>query len=282
MEQISNSDNGELRSPTVFNTEISEAEESFRVAAFKVIEQQSDKALLVHQADWHVKGVLHHTRNVLTAYTEFANGVASRASIKPSPDVIVMYAPSFQTMMFEFYALVNLARITMDNLRLFLRPVFKTDFRQLPKSINKSLQGNTDCPAYLDLADNPALQYLCDLRNCIVHFRTFATSDNAVVVNDQLGKDEQDELLLQNRWFDPMARAHFRRVGDGLSVNVLLPDRIFDHSGTTEKMIQFTYSERYGFLSQTMSFMRLICHTIGQVYTLLLDPGKPTYVFSKK
>ncbi|MFC1794876.1 hypothetical protein ACFL3Q_14975 [Planctomycetota bacterium] len=281
MEQIPNSDIGGHRTLKHFECETSEAEKSFGRAARNVIEKHAEHALVVHQADWHLRGVLHHTRNVLATYTEFADEIASRASIDPLPDVIIMYAPSFQTMMFEFYALVNLSRITLDNIRLFLRPVFKTDFGQLPKSVNKFLQGKTDCPAYLDLADNPVLQYLSDLRNCIVHFRTFATSDNAVVVGDHVGQDEQEKLLSGNEWFDPMAKAHFRWVGDDVSVNVLLPDRIFDHSGSTEKMVKFTYVERYNLLSQSMNFMRLICYAIGKVYSLLIDPGKPTFVFSK-
>jgi len=280
MEKFTNSYIGELRAPKDFEDEISKAEKAFEKAAHNVIGINADYEQVVHQADWHLKGVLHHTKGVFTSYTEFADGVSSRASIDPRPDVIILYAPSFQTMMFEFYALVNLSRITLDNLRFFLRPVFKTDFGQLPKSINKFLKGKTDCPAYFDLAHNAVLQYLSDLRDCIVHYRTFATSDNAVVVGNHVNQAEQEKLLSKNKWFDPMSKAYFRRVGDGVSVNILLPDRIFDHSN--EKMVKFTYEERHNLLSQSMSFMRLICYTIGKVYSLLIEPGRPTFVFTKK
>lgn len=281
MKQIFNSGIGELRELKVFEEEIADIEKVFGKSAYKVIAKNAAAALVVHQADWHLRGVLYHIRNILTSYAEFANGVASRANIEPPPKVIIMYAPSFQTMMFEFYALVNLSHITLDNLRLFLRPVFKTNFGQLPKSINRFFKGKTDCPVYLDLANDNVIQYLSDLRDCIVHFRTFATSDNAVVVGDHVNQDEQEKLLTENKWFDPMAKAHFRRVGDGVSVNVYLPDRIFDYSGLTEKMVKFTYVERYNLLSVSMNFMQLICYAISKVYSLLIDPGRPTFVFSK-
>lgn len=266
-----------VRSLEHFGAEIEEAESTFGGVLNRFLKKRPDLAQLAHQADWHLRGVIYHTRNVLRTYSRFADEVASRAMVTDKPPAaIVMYAPDFQTMMFDFYALVNLTRITLDNLRLFLRPVFKN---QIPKSITDVLKGTTDCPVYENLAKQPIVTYLCDLRNCLVHYRTFATSDNAVVFEEHL--PEADKLrLFSGTWFDPMARAYFRRVGDGVSVNIYLPDSIFDPT-RPEKLVEFTYVQRFNLLSQSREFMRLIAHCIRSVYLLLLNPGTPTYSFEK-
>jgi hypothetical protein len=43
-----------------------------------------------------------------------------------------MYASSYQQMLFEFYTLVSLCRIALDNLRLYLRPLFIRTSDELP------------------------------------------------------------------------------------------------------------------------------------------------------
>jgi hypothetical protein len=63
---------------------------------------------------------------------------------RETPDLIIGRALEFRVMMFEFYALLNLARITLDSLRVFLRPLFKTDYGQLPKSVRSFVKGKTD------------------------------------------------------------------------------------------------------------------------------------------
>jgi hypothetical protein len=47
-------------------------------------------------------------------------------------------------MMFEFHALVVLARIALDNLRMTLAPVFKTPVSQISKSVADVVAGHTD------------------------------------------------------------------------------------------------------------------------------------------
>jgi hypothetical protein len=271
-----------LRSPEEWRNELTEYFALCRTATHRVGEANSENTLIAHQAEWHLRGLLHHMNRMLEAYSDFAREVGARAQLEAGPDALVMYAPSYQEVLFEFYALVNLARITLDNLRLFLRPVFRTPFGQLPKSVSGFLDGWTDCPVYHYLSRQAATAYLSDIRNCLVHFRTFATGDNALVIGDHVPTEEEERLLESTGWFRHMARARFRRVDRGVSVNVFLPDRIFDHSGTTEKLVAFTYDERINILSQAMSFVRLAWQSLSGSYSLLLSPGVPTYQFAKR
>src|SRR5690349_13097441 len=81
--------------------------------------------LAVHQAEWHVRGLVYHCRKLVECYGQVAQGVADRV-VGTGADVVLMYAPAIQEMWFEFYALVNLARIMLDHLRDLLVPVFVT------------------------------------------------------------------------------------------------------------------------------------------------------------
>jgi hypothetical protein len=271
-----------LRSPDELRAELGAYLDEFRSATRSVIQAHGEHSLIAHQAEWHFRGIGHHMSRMLDAYVAFARGVSARAAIVEALDVLVMYAPDLQHVLFEFYALVNLSRISLDNLRLFLRPVFKTEFGQLPKSVMDFLEDSTDCPVYVDLAKQETLTYLVDVRNCLVHFRTFATSDNAVVVGDHVSKDDEERILGSHGWFDHMARARFRRTDRGISVNVFLPDKVFDHSGATEKLVKFTYDARLNILSQAMEFTRLARHALLSAFELLIEPGNPSYQYAKK
>jgi hypothetical protein len=115
---------------------MNEIERAVSMEMRRVLEAWPEHALIVHQAEWHFLGVAYHTRNVLTNYNTMMQRDIIRAAVASAcetPDLLVAPAPEFRGMMFEFYALLNLARITLDNLRVFLRPVFKTNYRQLPK-----------------------------------------------------------------------------------------------------------------------------------------------------
>ena len=112
------------------------------------------------------------------------------------------------------------ARITLDNLRIFLRPVFKTNYRQLPKSVRDFVKSKTDCPIYRILAKVYVLEYLCDLRDYVVHYRSFATSENLVIIGDHVDPEQVKALLEENKWFEPTARAYFRRIDSRVRVDV--------------------------------------------------------------
>jgi hypothetical protein len=271
-----------LRSLDELRVELAGYGAEFYTATNDVSRVKPANTAIAHQAQWHMRGAIFHATAILDSYSLFARGVSARAQIDPAPDVLIMYAPALQEVFFSFYALVNLARITLDNLRLYLRPVFRTDFRQLPKSVSGFLEGETDCPVYVDLENQPVVSYLSDLRNCLVHFRSFAVGDNAVVVGDHVGEEEEVRLLCGVAWFDHMARARFRRTEQGVSVNVFLPDKTFDRSGAGEKLAQFTYKERINLVSQSIEFTRLVRRALLGSFALLLEPGTPTYQFRKQ
>ncbi len=242
----------------------------------------SRQILLGFQAEWHVRGLIYHLRRCHEHYSTFVGEVSARASAGAS--AIVMFAPSFQQMLFEFYALVNLARISLDNLRVYLRPLFVRSSHQLPKSVRDVLAGNSDCPVYTQLSDQPLLTYLLDLRNCLVHYRSFANRDNAIVRDENL-KGE----LLKDADGDPfltaMARAEFRRVGpNAISVNVLLPDRIFEEktTGGGDRLAPFTYSERWNLLSMAKGFVELTAGALIATMHLLAHVDEPMFQFLAK
>ncbi len=250
----------------------------------ELVHARPDFSLLAHQAEWHVRALAYHGRSLCQHYEEIANGVSVRATALPDrkPNVIIMHAPTFQMLLADFYALVNLARITLDNMRMFLRPVFATNFNQLPKSVSDFIDNSTDCPVYNHLASNPQVGYLCDIRNCIVHFRTFATNDSAIVAEE--GMDVQEMGLDDNPWTIPMARARFRWVSDSiLAVNFVLPDTIFERTASGDKKLaRFTYDKGNNILGISLHFVDLVATSIVESFDLLLKVDKPTFTFERR
>ena len=88
----------------------------------RVAEKHGERSLLGFQAEWHIRGVLYHLRRLFELHGQFVHEVSLRAGT--GANVLLMYAPSYQQMLFEFYALVNLSRISLDNLRVYLGPLF--------------------------------------------------------------------------------------------------------------------------------------------------------------
>ena len=195
-------------------------------------------------------------------------------------NILWMYSPDFQSMLFELYALVNLTKIALDNIRDYLWPLFRTPYNQLPKSVSGFLRGATNCPIYMFLSQQPVLDYIIDLRNCLVHYRSFATSDNAIVIEEGV---EPPELMKTHTFFESMARASFRRVGEnGIAVNVYLPDVIFEKSPDGNKSLaRFTYEERWNLLSMAQRFYKLGAVSLTESIRLLLQNDAPMYYYFK-
>ncbi len=192
--------------------------------------------------------------------------------------MIIMHSPECQAMMFEFYALVNLARISLDRLLHVLAPVFKTPFQQLPNSVTGFMDAQTDCPVYRILARQPIVPYLIDLRDCVVHYRSFATTDNTQVLLE--GEHDFD---LVDRIMPGLFKAVFRPVGKRrVSVNVLLPDKIFVRDRSGKKLVAFTYQQRINLLSQSREFLKTVVGATAEAFGLLIEPGKPTYTYTKR
>ncbi len=248
----------------------------------EVIRKGNDSiSLTAHQAEWHVRGLTYHARKMIRRYASVGQGIAERANLRPEMAAVIIHDPSVQQLLFEFYAIVNLARISLDNLRNVLGPVFTTQYGQLPKSITDFTLGSTNCPVYEMLAREPMVEYLSDIRNCLVHYRPFATSDNAIAVAEGLGDSATlDDLT----WLQPMTKAVFRKMGnDGVVVNMYLPDRIFElDQGGNKVLVDFTYQYRINMLSQSVSFVLLVASATIASLQLLVDPGSPTYSYHKR
>ena len=263
-----------------FRKDLGEIDLRVREGVQVVSKAKPEHSLKLHQADWHIRGLTYHCRNLVESYAEVAEGVGARAA--SGANVIVMHAPAVQRMWFEFYGLVSLARITLDNLRNLLAPVFLTDFGQLPKSISDFLDGGSNCPVYLQLMDQPTVEYMSDIRDCIVHFRTFATNDNAFITETDCEQQEPAPHAVISDWVRPMARGAFRRIDEGrVAVNFYLPDMIFVRQGNSKKLAEFTYERKINIISQSMEFVRLASVSTYRSFGLLLDPGKPTFTYKK-
>lgn len=263
-----------------FENSIAAIEESAKGLAHRVANAHSERSILGYQAEWHIRGLTYHLRRCLQHHLQFVREVSARASTGAS--IIVMYAPVFQEMMFEFYALVNLCKISLDNIRIYVRPLFVTSSHQLPKSITSVLEGSSNCPVYQSLAEQPLLEYLTDLRNCLVHYRSFATRDNAIVREEGAGNflDEgADDTFLK-----AMALVDFRRVEpNGISVNVCLPDRIFERKSTAGKSLaEFSYAERLNMISMARNFVQLTAGALTATLHLLADLDGPAFRFSAR
>lgn len=248
--------------------------------AHKVASAHPERSIFAFQAEWHIRAMLYHLRRVFDHYSLFVHEVSKRAGTGAS--VLVMYAPCFQELLFEFYALVNICRISFDNLRLYLRPLFAPGSDQLPKSIRDVVAGKTNCPVYNFLVGQPLLDYLLDIRNCLVHYRSFATSNNAIVVEE--GFDAPGEFPADDSFLLAMARAQFRRIGeDGISVNVYVPDEIFGTDAKGNKRLAvFAYSQRWSLFSTARNFAELAVKSLTLVLECLRSVPDSSFEYSAK
>jgi hypothetical protein len=266
-----------------FLTVLNAASEKVEAMTACIAAGPGDLGLRAHQAQWHVRGVIFHCTSLFNAYRSFARGIAGRAQREDPPNAVIMHSPDCQVMMFEFYALVVLARIALDNLRMTLAPVFKTPVSQIPKSVADVVAGHTDCPVYTWLRDETPLDYLSDVRNCLVHYRSFATSDNALVMEEGLAFDEQQQQAVEMLGTLPEVFKATFRLGEGtVAVNVLLPDRIFVRKGTSKALCPFTYNRRINLLSQSRDFAMMVAQATHMSLGLLGSHGEPAFAFSKK
>jgi hypothetical protein len=178
----------------------------------------------------------------------------------PHANIVVTRAPEMLELIFEFYAFMNLARITLDQLQRYAAPALKIKSSQIPNSISDIVKWDSDFPVYRRLAttDRPLVQYLLDIRDCIVHHRTFAATDGLVAVEE--GFPEEKVPDMSPLWIRPVIRTYFRRLGGvKISVNILLPDAIYKYGATGEReamLSPFTYGN-VNLLSQCRAFAAL-------------------------
>jgi len=81
-------------------------------------------SLKIYQSEWFILGVIHHCKNIINYYGLFSKGVQERVK-NTNASIVIMYSPETQKLLFEFYALINLGRICLDNLRNILSPVLR-------------------------------------------------------------------------------------------------------------------------------------------------------------
>jgi hypothetical protein len=279
-------DGGTVRTET-FVAALDDIDSALANTVHAVGESVPEHALLIEQAAWYGRGLVYHCRAMYAKYQAVAAGVSGRAQTGAS--VIVMHSPEMQELLFEFYAFVLLGRLTLDELRTFVAPTFATRLGELPKSINGMLDGTTDCPLYASfLQGNMELvRYLIELRDCVVHYRSFATSDNPIAV---LQGFDPPEAVFSSPWHEPVTRVQFRHVPatgampEGIAVNILLPDAIFTYGpkGNRGKMVErFTYNEGINLMTQCREFSKLLVGGIVHALVLLRDERAPVFTWRK-
>lgn len=233
-------------------------------------------------AAWHVRGQIYHTRRLYEHYRRLGDEVAMRVNaLLPDspPDVLVFTSPTLQELLFEFYAFLALARISLDELRHLLRPILvPAGGGSLPKSIQTMVAGLTDCPVLLALRGEPLLRHLIDMRDCLVHHKTFASAQLLIVVKD--GPDVDLAPLLQQGWSRPVTVPHYRLTKNGEIVfNVLLPDRIYSYPTPENRgaiASPFTYELGINLLTQTVEYLRFGAYQVLQSISLLREhEGQP-------
>lgn len=223
--------------------------------------------LRLHQADWHLRGLMYHVRRIRSLYAPSTKNVGDMAAGDAAGNILVTASPAMLELMFEFYAFISLARVTLDQLQRYAAPALALEPSQRPSSITDILRWETNFPVYEEIQRQRGLvQYLIDIRDCIVHDRTFATSEGMVAVQEGFPEDQVPDMPV--RWARPVVRTYFRRLGGNkVSVNICLPDQIYVHSATGKRLVsEFTYG-KVNLLTQCREFAALCTNAVTLALT---------------
>jgi hypothetical protein len=239
-----------------------------------------DHSLRGIYAEWHLKGLVYHARTIINNYDKISAELLTRLNSLGKMDIFIMHTPVYQNLMFEFYAFVNLAKISLDNLRYILYPLFITSTNQMPKSISGMESSKTDCSVYERVAKTKEIKYLIDLRNCLVHYRTFATDTNSMVVLE--GTDLAEIEKLSNGWTNTMAKGMYRITqADDVVFNIYIPDQIFEETSGGKKLAHFKYESRINITAETMRFLRQIAFNYLESLALNIHSQEKRYNYNK-
>lgn len=267
------------RKPSEFAEELIQMKEVLSKICDDYQKISTEHRLKGDYAKWHLNGLMYHAEAMVSQYSSIAEELMIRLNSEKIPHVVIMYTPQMQNLMYEFYAFVNLARISLDNIKHILYSLFKNPFNQLPKSITDLGSGNTDCPVYERIANTEELQYLIDLRNCLVHYRTFAINTNSVITHESVGNFENDGI---EGWTKPMAKGSFRIIeNNDVVFNIFLPDEIYIRGKTGKKLADFTYNKRINILSTTMRFLRYILFNYMDAMSVNIMSQEARFSFQK-
>jgi hypothetical protein len=267
------------RKPGVFNDELSQMKEVFQKITQEYQKISNEHYLKGVYAEWHINGLMYHAQTIIKEYSAISEELLSRLNTVKFAHVFIMHTPQMQNLMYEFYAFISLARITLDNLKHILYPLFKNPQNQMPKSITDLESGKTNCDIYERIAQTPEILYLIDLRNCLVHYRTFAINNNSVIT---LEGAEDIEKVGVEKWTKPMAKGTFR-ITENMDVvfNVFLPDIIFERNNN-KKLADFTYNNRINILAETMRFLRHILFNYMDSFSQNIHSQEKRFIYEKK
>jgi hypothetical protein len=267
---------------------IDEVEAALHVAVGSLGNGNVEEENGARTAAWYVRGQIYHARRLYQHYLELADEASRRVSaLLPDnpPDVLVFASPALQELLYEFYAFLGLARISLDELRHLLRPVLvPTQGGSLPKSIKALVRGVTNCPLLLALRNEPMLDHVIDIRDCLVHHKTFASSEPLIVVKD--GSEVDLEPILQQGWSRPVTLPSYRLIDDNRIVfNVWLADQIYSYPTPDNRgpiVSPFTYEQRTNLVTQILEYLRFGAYQVIQSVSLLREHKGEPYTWAKK
>ncbi|WP_105620063.1 hypothetical protein [Vallitalea okinawensis] len=232
--------------------------------------------------EWHLHGLVYHMKNLITYYSDIGEQVRLRInSGEDIPAIIILNCESGQKLYYEFYSFVNLTKITLDNLSKMVYPLFEN--KDLPNSFSKYNAGTTNCPLYEWLSNTDLIYYFIDIRNLLVHFKSFATTDNIVVLKDDL-LDEinnaTNDIESYKFYTECMLKSYYRIQDKRLVFNIKIPDSIFE--GAHDKICKFEYYENKNIIAESMKLTRVIFQTVSFIRDYYSSERKPEFKYHKK
>lgn len=261
--------------------EIEDVAKKVDASVFGLRQKNNGHYNLANEVGWHMRGLVYHYRNLFENYQKVCHQIAERATIDAKPSVLIFHSPEMQALLFEFYSITVLSRITLDHIvQHTMSPLFSSN---LPGSANTFLKGTSDYDLHEILNEEPEVRYLFDTRDCMVHFRTFAVADNTVAISDSVDEKSLPDIGEYLKY--PIARTYFRLTNNNkLSVNILLPDHIYKYGsdGSRDGLVKkFTYTERHNILRKSMSFITICAASTIHTLDRLSDGGKDMYTWRK-
>lgn len=266
---------------SAFSEELKSLKEVFYKTADNYSKLEEDHRSKVMYAQWHIEGLIYHFEKINENYSIIVASLKTRLETVGEADIFVMNTPEIKHLMYEFYAFVNLSKITLDNIRHFLYPLFTNEIRQLPKSISDFKSCTTNCPIFERIGRTEEIQYLIDLRNCLVHYRSFATSHISLIQKEGVEIDDDTKEI-----FDKLAKSMAKGIyriteSNDIVFNILIPDKIYDRSDG-KRLANFTFDNKINILGESMRFLRhIVFNYLDSFTTVQKNYGKKIYTYKK-
>lgn len=103
-------------------TRVSDVRSRVDASAQSTLTEKPETTMSVELAKWHSHGLCYHADRLINHYNELASHVA--AGIDSGTAARVIHSQAAPSLMYEFYALTNLAKIALDNLRYIIAPAY--------------------------------------------------------------------------------------------------------------------------------------------------------------